>query len=308
MAKWHLNTKGDPGVCKAVQGKCPFGQHFENGDEARNIESNFAELRVNGELLPYADRLRDPELAKGNSKFISDYLRDFTDDEERRIDGLPTYGVTEHTPTGSLVSTHSANTLQANGETYVVDFSFAEVDPNAEWPYVGTPEAWRREVDKASVLGAPEKEPEPVDPRSLSIAVYPAGGPNPLLDKAVMEEPVTNTSGTKTRYLSVDQVRVAAIHYMVEKDGEPHIHSLETRQEYRNQGYMKKLLKELANEYGIEKVHSSGSMTNDGNAFTSHLTKPRPGSSHEVKWAEYGEAGKGTFSFVVDWVNGYAHS
>lgn len=341
MAKWHLNSQGDPGVCKATQGQCPFGQHFDEIDGAREafeqaasferqektklertllsdayddlielnnaLEGKFVKLEVNGKSLEYGEALSDPELAKGNSAFIADYMRKFTDDEERRLDGLPTYAVVSHTPTGALVGTHAANTLQIKGETYVFDYGFAEIDPNAEWPYVGTPEQWRREVDKASVLGAPDKEPEPIDPRSLSIAVYPAGGPNPLLEKAVMEEPTRNRNGTLTRFLSVDQVRVAAIHYALDDAGEPHIHSLETRQEYRHQGYMKKLLKELADEHGIDQVHSSGSMTNDGYTFTGHLTKAPP-QGRKMNWANYGEAGKGTFTFVGDWVTGYANS
>lgn len=341
MAKWHLNLKGDPGVCRAVQGQCPFGQHFEDQATARSafesaasfespertkeerefaldafediievnnaVESSFYKLTIAGEDHPYLDVFRDQPQSVGNSQELADFMRTFTDDEERRQEGVPTYDVIDYTPVGSLLGRHHANSLKLSGETYVFDYGFAEVDPNAEWPYVGTVENWRKEIDKASVLGAPEKEPEPIDPRSLSIAVYPAGEANPLLDKAVMEAPNTNRNGTLTRYLSVDQVKVAAIHYAVE-NGNPHIHSLETREEYRQQGYMKKLLKELAAEHGIDRVYSSGSMTNDGYSFTSHLTKPREGETSKVNHEQFGEAGKGTFTFVTDWVNGWANS
>ena len=37
MAKYHINSKGNPAVCRATKGKCPFGgadQHFESRKEA----------------------------------------------------------------------------------------------------------------------------------------------------------------------------------------------------------------------------------------------------------------------------------
>lgn len=339
---WHLNANGDPGRCKAMKGNCPFGQHFEALSDAaaafekaatferqeltedeqsfhsdtfddlimfnEAIEGNYP-LVVNGESQPHLDAFRYPELARGNSKALADYTHDFTDDDSFREDGYQTYAVVDHTPVGSLVGQHFANTVEFNGETYVIDFGFAEIDPNAQWPYVGKVDQWKAEVDKASVLGAPEKEPDPIDPRSLTVPIYPAGEPNPLLEKAVMEEATTHyLNKTQTRFLSVDQVRVAAVHYMVETDGAPHLYSIETRKEYRNQGYMKKLLADLAAHHGVDQVYSSGSMTNDGYTFTSHLTKPRDGVKPKVNWPDYGEAGAGTFGFVHDWVTGVTKS
>lgn len=342
MAQWHLNSDGDPGVCKATQGKCPFGKHFDDVDSARKgfeeaatferkeRSENDKELamealedliymneaiddgmkaEIGGEARPHLDVFRYPEHANGNSKEIAAFVNYFTDEEDRRADGYQTYEIVAHAPTGALLKEHHANTVDYAGEKYVIDYGFAEVDPNADWPYVGKLEEWRKEVDRASVLGAPEKEPDPIDPRSLSVAVYPAGGPNPLLEKAMMEEEITHyNNGTKTRFLSVDQVRVAAVHYKIEDDGLPHLHSIETRQEYRHQGYMKKLLKELASHHGVDQVYSSGSMTNDGYAFTSHLTKNREGQESKVNWAEYGEAGAGTFNFVHNWMTGTTSS
>lgn len=342
MAQWHLNADGDPGVCKATQGKCPFGKHFEDVDSARKGFEDAAsyerrertseekELAMDAleDLINMNDAIRDgmnavigdkdrphmdvfryPENANGNSKGIADFVNYFTDEEERREDGWQTYGVISHEPVGALLKEHHANTVVYPDGLYVIDYGFAEVDPNAEWPYIGKLDDWRKEVDRASVLGAPEKEPDPIDPRSLSIAVYPAGGPNPLLEKAVMEDETTHwLNGTKTRFLSVDQVRVAAVHYKIEDDGLPHLHSIETRQEYRHQGYMTKLLKDLAAHHGVDKVYSSGSMTNDGYTFTSHLTKTREGQERKVNWAEYGEAGAGTFTFVHNWVTGVTGS
>jgi hypothetical protein len=38
MAKYHLNGNGDPGVCSATQGRCPYGgdaSHYDNPEDAR---------------------------------------------------------------------------------------------------------------------------------------------------------------------------------------------------------------------------------------------------------------------------------
>ncbi len=339
MPKWHLNPAGESGLCRAENGGCPFGQHFDSSAESRSAFEKAAEftpleqtknerevwgfamddlialneavddghkLTIAGTDEPHLDIFREKEKALGNSRELAEYMRNWTDSERNKEEGIPAYSIVEHTPVGALVGVHSANSYPHEGETYIVDFGFAEIDPNREWPYVGSLESWQREVDKASTLGAPEKEPEPIDPQTLSLAVFEPGSPNPLLERAAMDEGYTHINGTKVNFLVIDSVKVAAVHYAIEDDGKPHIHSLETRAEYRNQGYMKKLLAELAKANGVEKVFSSGSMTNDGLNFTRKYTEPRPGQDYQVKWPEYGTEGRAGFSFVENWVTGYS--
>jgi hypothetical protein len=43
VTSYHINSKGNPGVCKATQGGCPFGEasdHFATAAEARNAFEN----------------------------------------------------------------------------------------------------------------------------------------------------------------------------------------------------------------------------------------------------------------------------
>ncbi len=46
MSSFHINTKGDAGICKAKQGKCPFGapeEHYATAEEARRAFENSME-------------------------------------------------------------------------------------------------------------------------------------------------------------------------------------------------------------------------------------------------------------------------
>lgn len=44
MSKYHINSNGDPGICKVTTGACPFGdsetEHFKNPEEARVFYEN----------------------------------------------------------------------------------------------------------------------------------------------------------------------------------------------------------------------------------------------------------------------------
>jgi hypothetical protein len=337
MTSWHIRPTGDPGRCSAEAGACPYGAvHFGSSEAARKsfeeaasepalreatfeerelwyeaIETVIAfnesrvELTIGSTVTPIADDLRSSQVVTGHSAEVAAYFTAWYREPWAVEEGLEPYGELTHEPVGALVGTHTANTVATEEGTYVVDFSFAELDPNAEWPYVGPEAEWRAAVDRASVLGPPAYIPPPPDPRSLTLPVAPPGIPNPLLERAVMENGDAQLDRSTVKFLSVDKVRVACVKYSLNASGEPSLHSIETRAEYRQQGYMKKLLQELSLAYGGKVVRSSGSMTADGYNYTRHLTVPREGEAHEIKW-DFGLNGKESFSFVGDWVTGYA--
>lgn len=125
---------------------------------------------------------------------------------------------------------------------------------------------------------------------------------NPLLEKAVLDEPMRKLNGSYVRFLKVDEVKVAVAHYRLEDDG-PHLMTLETRPEYRQQGYMKKLLNELAKEHNVEKVHSSGSFTQQSYDYTRHLTNPSTEAIPSVNFPEYND--ETPLKYVEDWIEGH---
>lgn len=207
----------------------------------------------------------------------------------------------EHQPMGALLPARAANTMATEDGPMVVDYGFVEVDPNAELPWVGTEEEWRKTLDRASFLGPPEWVPPPPDPRAGILPTVGPGTPNALLERAVLEPPLERHNGTTVQFLSVDEVRVACAHFKVE-EGVPHLHSVETRREYQNQGYMKRLLGLLAEEHGVPRVTSSGSYTPAGFERVHHLTDLPEGVEPRVNFPEFTD--DSPFSFVHDWIRG----
>ena len=61
MAKYHINSKGNPAVCRATKGQCPFGgadKHFESRKEAF-WEAERRHKLAESERLPINDRFID---------------------------------------------------------------------------------------------------------------------------------------------------------------------------------------------------------------------------------------------------------
>jgi len=280
----------------------------DNIDTVIAVNDSSISLFLNDDKLDYFDQVQEQQIAQGNSQKIADFMTDFTDGESDYEDGLIELETIEYNPIGKELNNHYANTFQTKNpltnkvEDYVVDFSYSEINPNADYPYVDSLENWKKDLDRISFTGVEEYIPPPPDPRTFDLPKFQPGENNPLLDKAVLSDAQKNTNGTETRFLKVDEVKVAAIHYLIEDDALPHIHSLETRSEYRNQGYMKKLLKDMANEYNVDRIYSSSKFTPHGYNFTKHLTKPRNG---EVASIEHGNfTDEKPFSFIHDWVEG----
>lgn len=92
MNKFHLNNNGDPGVCSARPGHCPFGNesnHFESKENAReayekqqsinNVDFKLSEIektvknfmKIN---VKFSDVFFDPEIADGLCCEVSEFL------------------------------------------------------------------------------------------------------------------------------------------------------------------------------------------------------------------------------------------
>lgn len=283
----------------------------DNIDTAIAINESSLDINIGGKNLEYFDQVSEPEYSQGNSKEIADFVSSFTEGEDEYDDGLIEVKTINYNPIGKEIKEHSANIFTAKNpvtnkdEEYVVDFSYSEVNPNADYPYVDTLENWKKSLDKISFTGVEEYIPPPPDPRAAELPKFKPGEHNPLIEKSrLSEREVTDSRyNLEKRFLKVGEVKVAAIHYKIEDDGLPHIYSLETRPEYKNQGYMKKLLKDMAKEYNVDKIYSSGKFTPHGYNYTSHLTKPRDGE--EIGAIEHPDfTDDEPFTFVEDWVEG----
>lgn len=336
---FHISPdSGEARPCSATVKECPFGEnmpHFENKQQAQayfesimepkpkkkkdevkllrdlefdNMDTIIAindsgkEISFGGQDIEYFDKVASAEVSRGNSKEIADFVSAFSqpmdDDEEEYFIPLDTVS---YSPIGKELDDHSANVFQHKGKDYVVDFAYSEVNPNADYPYIDTLDNWKKDLDRVSFMGVEEKIVPPPDPRTFELAKVQPGEYNPLVEKAVLEEPIRANHGVVS-FLKVDEVKVAVAHYRVEDDG-PHLMTIETRPEYRQQGYMKKLLKELAVAHNVEKVHSSGSFTQQGFDYTRHLTNPSTEVKPAVNFAEYND--DTPLKYVEDWVEGH---
>jgi len=281
----------------------------DNMDTVVAINESGRKIVINGKEWEYFDLSSYQEHSQGNSKAIADYISAFSqpmeDDEEEYFIPLST---TTYTPIGNEIQEHSANIFTVKNpdtgarEEYVVDFAYSEVNPNADYPYVDSLDNWKKDLDKISFMGVEDYIPPPPDPRAAELPKVKPDEYNPLLETAVLDKPMKKLNGSYVSFLKVDEVKVAVAHYRLEDDG-PHLMTLETRPEYRQQGYMKKLLNELAKEHNVEKVHSSGSFTQQGFDYTKHLTNPNKEIVPSVNFPEYND--ETPLKYVEDWIEGY---
>lgn len=337
--KYHISPhSGEPKICKAEI--CPFGQdnpHFNNTKDAQNhfenimkplpkrtpdeekthrslfldqldtiiaINESGQEIKINGIILENIDKTAELEISEGNSKEISEFLPLFTEGESEYEDGLDELLITSIKPMGDQlkIKEHYANTFTRDNVTYVLDAAFSEIDPNAIYPYVDTIENWQKEINRISFIGRDEYIPPPPDPRTFALPKVAPGSFNPLIEKAQLTESKKQTNGTFISFLKVNEVKVAAVRYKLDENNNPTLNSIETRSEYRHQGYMKKMLAELAVRYNVDKVYSSSSFTSNGYNYTRHLTKTKDGEKAEITHPRFTE--EEPFEFISDWVEG----
>lgn len=276
---------------------------WDNIDTLSALEDSSIDPKIGGKQLEHFGQIADPNIARGNSQEIANIFSSFTKGESEYDDGLIEVTTISHKPAGDKIETHYANHFKHKNEDYVVDFSYSELDPNmdsTEWPSVMTVKEWRKQVDQVSIEGVPEALPPIPNPREGELPVFSSSKENTLLSRAELEPPEDHRDGTFTRFLSVNQIRVAAVRYHVE-DGKPYIHSAETRGRYKNQGYMTVLMKKIATDHGVEKPYSSGSYTNQGYNYTQHLTQQQEGITPAINHPGYTD--DEPFSFINDWVN-----
>ena len=181
MAKYHINPKtGNPGVCRAQEGKCPFGaadEHYSSPQEARlAYEKLMGQTVLDPEVynrnLDYAlelarlarrdgftfpnhgasgeagglrlslDQMREPLLAEGNCWTVANELIETYDGQ------LEQYDILAKDSRGLWSEAHSA--LCDPQDNVIIDFTFRQFDPTSSWPLITTPEDWRKRVSQAA--------------------------------------------------------------------------------------------------------------------------------------------------------------
>lgn len=258
------------------------------------------EIILGGEEYEYLDVLRDPDIAEKLSEEAAVFVKEYIDDDNKILpeeERVQPYEITSYSPKSGRLGTRFANTFKKGGRTWAIDFSYAAVDPNHDFPYVDTVENWRKDVESGSNADRPDVYVPPPDPRAGVLPKVEPGSYNPLLEKAIVEEPHEH-DGYITQYLSVDSVKVAVVKYSM-KDGKPVVSTLETRPEYRHQGYMKTLLKKVAENLGVEKLSSYGHYTQKGFDYTRHLTNHDMGEKPQIMFTSVDD-----YDFVHDWIEG----
>lgn len=137
----------------------------------------------------------------------------------------------------------------------------------------------------------------------------PPGTANPILNEAKIiykmnqwgEAPHTEKDGGKFIFLNIRGVNVSAVKIYENDDG-PKLCDIETNPEYRQQGYAKELLRQVAELYGVEDVRHTGGFTPDGYNFISHLVeRPKEAGAAAITFTEFDD--NEPFSFIQSWEN-----
>lgn len=137
----------------------------------------------------------------------------------------------------------------------------------------------------------------------------PPGTANPILNEAKIiykmnqwgEAPHTEKDGGKFIFLNIRGVNVSAVKIYENDDG-PKLCDIETNPEYRQQGYAKELLRQVAELYGVEDVRHTGGFTPDGYNFISHLVeRPKEAGAAAIAFTEFDD--NEPFSFIQSWEN-----
>jgi hypothetical protein len=98
-----------------------------------------------GELVESLYEFRDPGLAAGNCYDVASSIEEYMSEDE-------TYTVetTIENVNKPYLINHSANIFtNSQGESFVVDFTYSQINPDADFPYVSTLEEWKKNVQNA---------------------------------------------------------------------------------------------------------------------------------------------------------------
>jgi len=135
MAKYHLNSKGEPGNCRAAKGNCPFGsddQHFSTKEAARSAYEK--------EMAAF-DAFKISPLGKLDSA-TDKAIRDFKLSFARAVEWLedhPKIAATGFTSLGIIGASILANQLAVNyyADTTSVPFTGTILEGHTETKVVG---------------------------------------------------------------------------------------------------------------------------------------------------------------------------
>lgn len=100
------------------------------------------------------DEFRNPEFAMNRCSDIAFSVEEYS--EQSEIIDYPWVAVHE-TVNGPFLSRHTANGFEDDeGNKWIVDYSYSQVDPKAPFPYVGLEDDWKASLHHAAYNPAPE--------------------------------------------------------------------------------------------------------------------------------------------------------
>lgn len=92
----------------------------------------------------------DPKTAAGNCVIVADTLKEYS---ALSGDDVMKLGYIDREVGGPYLNFHAANTFtDDSGREWVVDYTYSQIDPDAEFPYVAERADWERAVDAAGYV------------------------------------------------------------------------------------------------------------------------------------------------------------
>lgn len=156
MTVYHIKDNYEPGICKAKPGGCPLtavDEHFNNIEDAyeysekllteeNNLLNDYRNDFLNsindeiiqemgmkscfGDYVETINDLRNPEFSLNNCETVSYYVQQYSNSEQITLD----------LTTSDFFRKHCANKFFIDDKEYVVDFTYSQIDPYQDFPYV----------------------------------------------------------------------------------------------------------------------------------------------------------------------------
>lgn len=182
-------------------------------EELKNIPLNDPEWLPKHRRIPAdLNKLADPTKSANLCYHISNSLRDiaiFNEDYRG-----PILEVITERPNAPFLTFHSANKFKGeDGEEYVIDFSYSQIDDEAPIPYIAPVEEWRAKVIEASVNPKPSIREKLYDesgkPRLKNISLMDPVAAKARMKIDALKEELSTTQDTElieSRYQNYNSV------------------------------------------------------------------------------------------------------
>lgn len=122
---YHINSKGEAGVCRATKGNCPFGsqdEHYTNADDARQA----FEAKMTGETLQVHKKLyrpRESDSAKGSSESTDIFPSTPTPEEIERTKNVKEFAEADNNYHRAMNLMHEQNALHRLTKKDIDDYA-----------------------------------------------------------------------------------------------------------------------------------------------------------------------------------------